>query len=101
MNWGIDRLKRHYDWSGKNCPRILSTNNWSDWNKFKQDVQKELNRLKGVDKVTVDKNKPSSWAKEAWDWAKKEGFLDGTRPKDPVTREELAVVLQRLVKKLG
>ena len=21
--WGIDRLKRHYDWTGKNCPRIL------------------------------------------------------------------------------
>ncbi len=101
MNWGIDRLKRHYDWSGKNCPRILSENNWSGWNKFKQDVQKELNRLKGVDKVTVDKNKPSKWAEEAWEWAKKEGFLDGTRPKDPVTREELAVVLQRLVKKLG
>lgn len=101
MNWGIDRLKRHYDWSGKNCPRILSANNWSGWNKFKQDVQKELNRLKGVDKVTVDKNEPSKWAEEAWEWAKKEGFLDGTRPKDPVTREELAVVLQRLVKKLG
>lgn len=46
-------------------------------------------------------NTPSSWAKDAWEWAKKEGFLDGTRSKDPVTREELAVVLQRLVKKLG
>ena len=21
--WGIDKLKRHYDWTGKNCPRIL------------------------------------------------------------------------------
>ena len=34
-NWGIDRLKRHYDWSGKNCPRILSANNWQGWNEFK------------------------------------------------------------------
>ena len=29
-NWGIDKLKRHYDWSGKNCPRILNYNNWQD-----------------------------------------------------------------------
>lgn len=21
--WGVDKLKRHYDWAGKNCPRIL------------------------------------------------------------------------------
>ena len=70
------------------------------WQRFLDMVQNELNKLKGADKV-ADKNTPSSWAKEAWEWAKKEGFLDGTRPKDPVTREELAVVLQRLVKKLG
>lgn len=99
--WGVDKLRRHYDWSGKNCPRILSTNNWSGWNKFKQDVQKELNRLKGVDKVTVDKNKPSKWAEEAWEWAQKEGYLDGTRPKDPITREEMAIVLKRLVDRVG
>jgi len=55
-------------------------------------------KLKGADKVT-DKNTPSSWAKEAWEWAKKEGLLDGTRPKDNLTREEFAVVLKRLADK--
>ena len=49
--------------------------------------------------MTQDKNQPSSWAKEAWDWAKKEGLLDGTRPKDNLTREEFAVVLKKLVDK--
>lgn len=44
-------------------------------------------------------NIPDSWAKTDWDWAKKEGWLDGTRPKDNVTRQELAVVLRRLVEK--
>ena len=68
------------------------------WQRFLDMVQSELNTLKGVDKV-AEQNVPSSWAKEAWEWAKKEGLLDGTRPKDPLTREEFAVVLKRLVEK--
>ena len=75
--WGVDRLRRHYDWSGKICPRILQPNNWAGWEQFKRDVQKELS---GGETVST-KNQPSSWAKNAWDWAKKEGLLDGT-PKD-------------------
>lgn len=39
---------------------------------------------------------PDDWAREAWDWAKARGLLDGTRPRDGVTRQELAVVLDRL-----
>lgn len=94
--WGVDRLRRHYDWSRKSCPRILQPNNWAGWEKFKAAVQKELS---GGINVTQDKNQPSSWAKEAWDWAKKEKLLDGTNPKGNVTREQLAVVLQRVLKK--
>lgn len=37
-----------------------------------------------------------AWAREAWEWAKARGLLDGTRPRDGVTRQELAVVLTRL-----
>ena len=39
---------------------------------------------------------PDPWAREAWAWARMMGYLDGTRPRDPVTREELAVVLMRV-----
>ena len=91
--WGVDRLRRHHDWSGKICPRILQPNNWAGWEQFKRDVQKELS---GGETVST-KNQPSSWAKNAWEWAKKEGLLDGTRPKDNLTREEFAVVLQKVV----
>ncbi len=91
--WGIDRVKKHQDFSGKYCPhRTLDMG----WQRFLDMVQKELS---GGGNVTQDKNQPSSWAKEAWEWAKKEGLLDGTRPKDPLTREEFAVVLKRLVEK--
>lgn len=38
----------------------------------------------------------ADWAVTAWDKAKSKGVLDGTRPTDPVTRQELAVVLDRL-----
>lgn len=44
----------------------------------------------------MDKNAPDDWAKEAWDKARAAGVLDGTRPRDNVTRQELAVVLARL-----
>jgi len=37
----------------------------------------------------------SAWARAARDWAVAEGITDGTRPKDPVTREELWTMLYR------
>ena len=93
--WGTDKVKKHQDFSGKYCPhRTLDMG----WQRFLDMVKSELDKLKGADKVT-DKNTPSSWAKEAWEWAKKEGLLDGTRPKDNLTREEFAVVLKRLADK--
>jgi len=93
--WGIDRVKKHQDFSGKYCPhRTLDMG----WQRFLDMVQAELNALKGVDKV-AEQNTPSSWAKDAWEWAKKEKLLDGTRPKDTLTREEFAVVLKRLAER--
>ena len=92
--WGIDRVKKHQDFSGKYCPhRTLDMG----WQRFLGMVQNELDKLKGGATVVAEKNVPSSWAKEAWEWAKKEGLLDGTRPKDGLTREEFAVVLKKLV----
>ena len=44
--WGIDRIRKHQDWSGKYCPhRILDNGNWED---FKSKVQQYLNQLKGT-----------------------------------------------------
>lgn len=38
----------------------------------------------------------SEWAKEAWDKATKTGLFDGTMPQAPLTREQAAVILDRL-----
>ena len=52
----------------------------------------------GVAKLAEQKEgQVSDWAKEAWEWAKANNILDGTRPKDSVTREELAVIAQRIL----
>lgn len=46
--WGVDRLKRHYNWSGKNCPRIMSANNWAGWKSFVAQVKKELENMEEI-----------------------------------------------------
>jgi len=95
--WGIDRVKKHQDFSGKYCPhRTLDMG----WQRFLDMVKSELDKLKGADKVT-EQNTPSSWAKEAWDWAKEEGITDGARPKDTMTREEMVTMLYRYHKKVA
>ena len=44
----------------------------------------------------MEEEKPSVWAKESWEKAVKAKILDGTKPQEPLTREQLAVVLDRL-----
>ena len=58
--WGIDRVKRHYDWSKKNCPHKTIE---LGWQRFLNMIQTELDKLNGKvqtntsfkvgDKVTV------------------------------------------------
>lgn len=44
--WGIDKVKKHQDWSGKNCPhRTLSKT--GGWKELLSAIEKELKRLKG------------------------------------------------------
>lgn len=41
--WGVDRLRRHYDWSGKLCPRLMYDNgSWKGWQTFKAQVAAAL-----------------------------------------------------------
>lgn len=45
-SWGVEQLRRHWDWSRKDCPRIFSANNWAEWYKFKTSVAAALEKLK-------------------------------------------------------
>lgn len=42
------------------------------------------------------KKEPADWAKTAWDKALAKGVMDGTRPWEAITRQEVAVILERL-----
>lgn len=74
-----------YTW--KACPVI-------NMNQFRADVivKKE---------VATMSQEVSEWAKEAQQWAKEKGVSDGTRPKDPVTREEVWTMLYNFHKTLN
>ena len=48
-NWGVDRVKKHQDWSGKYCPhRILEEGRWQS---VLNAIQAELNALKNKKEV--------------------------------------------------
>ncbi|CAH1058837.1 N-acetylmuramoyl-L-alanine amidase [Paenibacillus pseudetheri] len=59
--WGVDRLRRHFDWSGKICPHLMyGSGKWTGWTAFKNMVDYKLKTggvavNKGV-KVTVNVN---------------------------------------------
>lgn len=56
--WGIDRLKRHYDASRKNCPRRIIAEGL--WDKFKSDVQKLMNGTSSGSSAPAPNPKPDT-----------------------------------------
>ncbi|MCR8645594.1 N-acetylmuramoyl-L-alanine amidase [Paenibacillus sp. N1-5-1-14] len=47
--WGVDRLRRHYDWSGKICPRLMyDSGKWTGWHKFVAAVDTQLKEVNDI-----------------------------------------------------
>jgi N-acetylmuramoyl-L-alanine amidase len=40
----ITKVVRHFDWSKKVCPKILSADNWKQWNEFHDSIMEEYAR---------------------------------------------------------
>ena len=88
FNWGIEKVKKHQDFSGKYCPhRTLDLG----WERFLKKVEIKLKELQQPTDVP-------DWAKEAWEWAKQKGIVDGTNPNGAVTRTMGAAMLHRMYK---
>lgn len=51
-NLGIDRLKKHQDWSGKYCPHRMLDN--KGWEPFKKRVGEHMKELQNVTKMTTE-----------------------------------------------
>jgi len=60
--WGIDRVKKHQDWSGKYCPhRILEEGRWQS---VLNAIEKELNALNNPIKVASNEEEGDIMAQE-------------------------------------
>jgi len=59
-------------------------------------IMNSFNIVERVNEYMTQQQIPSDWAKEAWEKAVKFKIVDGTFPHDPLTREQLVVILDRL-----
>jgi len=86
--YGIDRehVLRHYDVTHKVCPAPFVADEGA-WEAFRGRVFEE--------------EPVAEWAKEAWERVTEAGIMDGSRPRDGVTRQEMAVVVERIMERVG
>lgn len=73
--WGVDKLRQHHDWSGKNCPRILrDTGRW-DW--FVKQVKQKLEQKGDPEQMKTYKYVPDmpEWAQNSVIKAMKKGVV--------------------------
>lgn len=98
--WGIDRVKKHQDWSGKYCPhRILNEGRWQS---VLNAIQLELNELKEAVKVASNKSDiEGHWAEKSLQKAINKdilkGYSDGTyKPDESLTLARFMVFLDRM-----
>lgn len=66
----IRKVVRHYDWTKKNCPRILNNDSkWSDWSNFLADIYNQ-----GGNKVS--EQKVPAWKYAGIKYLHEQGLLD-------------------------
>lgn len=83
---GIEAVKKHKDWSGKNCPRLLIPR----WESFIKAIEKELTMI-SPDVV--------HWAEKPYQSLLKKGIhIHEKRFNDQITRGEVFALLDRIIK---
>lgn len=110
LNIPITNVIRHYDVTGKKCPR-WAVDNPSKWDIFRLEVFsicggitmsiQEFRKLYKMYMEELGKEKATAeWEINAMEEAKNNGLINDSRPHVPVTRGELAAVIQRLEARL-
>lgn len=114
---GIDRVKTHWDFDPeKRCPhRTLDRG----WDRFIEMIQKHMTPVepekpkeestmteedryqefvKFMARYEIERNgkAASKWAVDVWNKALQKKFMDGSRPQAPLTRQEFAIVADRI-----
>ena len=76
---------------------MLKTSDYRD--KLAKAITSGVMNYFGIEEQQPESGQPDQadpWAKDAWRKAYAAGIFDGTRPRDGLTRQEAAVVLDRL-----
>ncbi|MBG9793009.1 N-acetylmuramoyl-L-alanine amidase [Paenibacillus dendritiformis] len=93
----VSRVVPHRHWSGKACPsRILPR-----WSEFIKLVEKELGTLETPKQQDYEGHWAEASIRRVMDAGIMNGRGNGFTPNEPITRAEVAVVLDRLLKQLG
>lgn len=122
----INDVVQHNYYSGKNCPRIMRSGSIIPWSSFIQMVKSNLQptpqkkeeltlaQYEELKKLIEAQNKRIAELenqlglkerpvldthKTAWQWAEKEGLMNGKNPNRPVSREQLATIMYRQANK--
>ena len=96
----MENVLRHYDVVSKICPAPWVEHE-EQWTAFRNLVEEELDVTKQeLLSLEGTGDQPSDWAREAAQWGKDTGLIAGDANgnfgwQQPVTREALAVILQR------
>ena len=72
LNISLDRVVRHYDASGKNCPQTFNGGNWERWKEFKSKLTEETEMIYNF----IDENLPE-WARPTIQKLVDKGLLKG------------------------
>ena len=95
----LDHVLRHYDVTGKLCPRpLIDEDKWAAFKARLEETMTQEEFNKKMDAyLAQNREKPvSTWGEGAWQKAIDGGIFDGTAPQNPLTREQAALVLDRL-----
>lgn len=96
------KLLRHCDVNSTDCPGRNFP--WAEAQKYNQATKKEETAMTDkefaayMERYNANKanQMPHAYASLAWKLAVEAGIVDGTKPQSPLTREQFAVILQRL-----
>ena len=100
----VSRVCRHYDVTHKDCPEPW-VRNPQLWEKFKAMLtekvetkltENEFDAYMQRHEKKIEVKNASAWASDAWKALTDAGITDGSAPQAPLTREQFAVMLQRL-----
>ncbi len=95
----LENVLRHYDVTGKLCPRpLIDDGKWAAFKARLEETmtQEQFNSMMDTYLAQLRAQEVSDWGEAAWKKAMAAGVFDGTAPQASLTREQAALVLDRL-----